>query len=380
MQRKKIPLSNNERLIYKHRGFVTASLSPFKKLQEQKIVNFCLYLITEAMQKTKVHVIHLKISHIRSILGTSGKAYTIKQIKQLFENLIQSNIKIYATDNKKTKYISLFEKLEVDESNKQVSIYISKYFLTEYLQEKNSDYVRVLFSITQKSKNMYTPKIIEFLTQYLTYRPYTDDLISLQTPVFKDLLGLIENKHEKYKLTADFRLYVLEPAKKEASSFGFNFDYELMDKNKKIKFTMTQPNQKAFKKHLENFRYVYNDENVKQDKRKIYEKNPAVVFLNKSDDKILSYTRERTQQDTVQYLKDNLMQIPEFNSKIKNIECGDNWTIYIFKYHHEHYKKYELISFMDLDEIILYFVKPFTRKTKDETLMCIQNIINAPKK
>jgi len=353
-----------ERIINKEISFIQASLLNFNTLTEQNIFNLTLFLTQKALNLSYKKEINLKISHIRQLLESKVSKYNNKDIIDKLEELIGKKIKLNVLHSKnnstKTILLTIYTKIIFDHKKNIISFTLNEEFI-KYLKEreigsKNGvQYSKVLMSITQKSKNKYTPKILEFLslkTKFSTNRTNNNVLVSLTT--LREVFNLADDIYREFK---DFNYYILKKVQKECQKFDLDFTYHLHKDRRtvvSIEFEMTNAAKKKF----------YNK--IKYTK------------TNDEKDEILQYVRKDIQIRNIDYLNEKLNSCELFHQKIASITAGNKFSMYKFEYKNAKTNDgkplYRLVNFNDLDIIIDYF----TLKDGDKFLeyKLIQDILN----
>jgi len=337
-----------KRTISKKIELITSSIKGYDTLSKQTIVNFYIYFINNALELSYSQTIHLKMSHIRQILGKSATKLTNNQIKELLLDLSEVNARVniinISTKVHEEKSIPLFAEVAFDNTNKNVRLVINQKFVENYLKynENNRHYVKVFLNVAQNAKSKFTPKIIEILSSRVSFSlPKETRNIKLEIEELKKLLG-IEGQYKEFK---NFKRKVLDVVAADAAKLGFNFKYNFIKTGRaviKIEFIMETKDKKAWA-------------------RRFSEAEKWMKYKAKKEDEMLIYVRQKAKEDTVAYLKDKLMCQKEFADNVKDIVAGDKYSMYKFVFKDVKTTNDEdlflLANFADLEDVLNYFTK-----------------------
>ena len=393
--------NKEERIINKTLELISLPLSNFNTVQEQKLFNLVIFLAQKSLYKSALidrdidglqRKIYIKYSDIKKFLQTGETIIKTEQIDKLIEKFLSTNIKTKIVEIFKDKK-GLYEKIskrttlffEYVESNslkknndfqyrKEYAVFkfnasaLRNFVLIEN-DIKNTEYVKSLMSVSNSSKSIYTPKIIEMLSRYLSFntdttnKPYTIDLED-----FKKIMGI--EKKATYKNFKYVNSRILKEVQKEAEEkFNFKFEFEQIKKSKTVtglKFIMSNEAKRKYKTYLDNIKYVSND--FHKEKRVL---EPDKTFLFKSEDRMLIYTMEMHMRDSIEIIKKELEGIYTYNSFFKDIIPGEKFGDFIFISKNN----------LTLDKLVNYYsIDNFVEKIKYENCKLIEqknNIIKS---
>jgi len=355
-----------ERIIRKDVSFIQASLSNFNTLAEQSIFNLTLYLMQKTSKLSYSNEIVINIVSLKQYLSGKVKRKSnvkiIDILKSLIEKTLTLNVLQSTSQNKQVLFMSIYTNIIYDETTKKITLKINDSFLKYFLEKEKSfglksgaQYSKILMSVTQQTKNKYTPKILEFLS---IYTKFSSEKTNNNVIVSVDTLRKVFNLNDKlYVSFKDFNYLILKKIQKECKKFDLEFSYKMHKEGRSvstIEFVMTNEAKKKFYRKISNAK------------------------TDDSNDYILNYIKDDIQLKNIEYLNNELKECAIFHDVVKEIQKGDCFSLYKLVYKNAKSNNgeslYRLVNFEEFKIIIEYFKLKSGEKYKDTKL--IQDILN----
>lgn len=206
---------NLEPLVTKSNALARAQWHP-ESILEPRLVAIIASKVSREDKEFKAYQIH-----VSELFGSHYGAADIRELRKVVDNLMGRVITIF-DDNGWSKY-NLFAKCKYSERNKTLEVCFHSDLLPHYLQLKR--FVQYRLADFMKLPCTASQRMYEFLKSWSS-QPY----VTVTVTELRQMIGA----KDYLKSFSQFRIRVLEKAKRDLEVLDFHFEWDLIKNGRKV--------------------------------------------------------------------------------------------------------------------------------------------------